>query len=60
MRANFEANAPVAVQNEARCLVEFCIFRYLARRGADFHPSLQVCQWFCLPVLGLMSFLGAG
>ncbi|CAM6045650.1 unnamed protein product, partial [Sphagnum compactum] len=41
MRANFEANAPVAVQNEARCLVEFCVFRYLARRGADFHPSLQ-------------------
>ncbi|KAG0627459.1 hypothetical protein M758_2G202700 [Ceratodon purpureus] len=40
MRANFEATASVSVQNEAQNLVEFCVFRYLARSGADVHPAL--------------------
>lgn len=40
MKANFEATASVSVQNEAQNLVEFCVFRYLARCGADVHPAL--------------------
>jgi hypothetical protein len=42
MRANFEATASVSVQNEAQNLIEFCVFRYLARSGADVHPALWV------------------
>lgn len=42
MKANFEATASVSVQNEAQNLVEFCVFRYLARCGADVHPALWV------------------
>ncbi|XP_024401404.1 uncharacterized protein [Physcomitrium patens] len=40
MRSNFEATASVSVQNDAKNLVEFCVFRYLVRSGADVHPSL--------------------
>lgn len=50
MKANFEATASVSVQNEAQNLVEFCVFRYLARSGADVHPGL----WVNIP----QSFLG--
>lgn len=42
MRSNFEATASVSVQNDAKNLVEFCVFRYLVRSGADVHPSLWV------------------
>ncbi|XP_024395636.1 uncharacterized protein [Physcomitrium patens] len=41
MRADFEATASTYVQNDARNLVEFCVFRYLVRSDADFHPSLS-------------------
>lgn len=41
MKANFYSHAPVAVQNEARNLVEYCCFCYLARCGTDFHPSIK-------------------
>eukprot|EP00246_Nothoceros_aenigmaticus_P017658 TRINITY_DN8828_c0_g1_i1.p1 TRINITY_DN8828_c0_g1~~TRINITY_DN8828_c0_g1_i1.p1 ORF type:complete len:696 (-),score=121.00 TRINITY_DN8828_c0_g1_i1:98-2185(-) len=41
MRANFEAIAPVGIQNDARNLVEFCCFRYLVRSGTEFHPGIK-------------------
>lgn len=53
MRANFEATASVSVQNEAHNLVEFCVFRYLARSGADVHPALWVKKPPCESFLGL-------
>ncbi|KAJ7517685.1 hypothetical protein O6H91_21G035200 [Diphasiastrum complanatum] len=56
MRANFESYAPIAVQNEARNLVEFCCFRYLARGNADFHPSLKDAAFRRITFIAMLAW----
>lgn len=41
MQVEFELHAPIAMLNEARNLVEYCCFCFLARDGSDVHPSLK-------------------
>lgn len=41
MQAEFEAHAPITMLSEARNLVEYCCFCFLARDGSDVHPSLK-------------------
>jgi len=38
----FETLAPKHLHNDARSLVEYSCFRYLARDNSDFHPNLKV------------------
>lgn len=42
MQNIFKALVPESVRNEARCLVEYCCFRFLSRDNSDVHPSLKV------------------
>lgn len=58
MRANFEAIAPVGIQNDARNLVEFCCFRYLVRSGTEFHPGLKVRSLLNLFPVDARKFCG--
>lgn len=48
MQNIFKALVPESVRNEARCLVEYCCFRFLSRDNSDVHPSLKVykCSLF--------------
>lgn len=41
MQVEFEAHAPIAMRNEARNLVEYCCFCFLARDSSDVHQSLK-------------------
>jgi hypothetical protein len=38
----FESLAPEHLHNDARSLVEYSCFRYLAKDNSDFHPNLKV------------------
>lgn len=42
MQRIFETLAPKHLHNDARSLVEYSCFRYLARDNSDFHPNLKV------------------
>ncbi|KAI3988711.1 hypothetical protein MKX01_036656 [Papaver californicum] len=42
MQKIYEALVPESLHYDARCLVEYCCFRFLSRDNSDFHPSLKV------------------
>lgn len=55
MQKIFEALAPETIRTDARSLVEYCCFRYLSRDSSDIHPSLKVCGYIVLSLLGMIG-----
>ncbi|MCL7025353.1 hypothetical protein MKW94_028893 [Papaver nudicaule] len=41
MQKIYEALVPESLRYDARCLVEYCCFRFLSRDNSDFHTSLK-------------------
>eukprot|EP01018_Ginkgo_biloba_P018635 Gb_32896 [translate_table: standard] len=41
MQTQFKTHAPVAIRKEARSLLEYCCFHFLARDASDVHPSIK-------------------
>ncbi|KAH9325851.1 hypothetical protein KI387_006029, partial [Taxus chinensis] len=56
MQAQFEAHAPKTMHNEARNLVEYCCFSFLAREDSDIHSSLKDCAFRRLMFVTMLAW----